>query len=85
MERQKVAAAEAEAKALRDAEARKVAAAAAAAKKAAAAPDKAKVNLFAGTLRDMARVKLNDESLSDSIWTKVNELADWCDKRAERI
>lgn len=56
-----------------------------AAKKAAAAPDKAKVALFAGTLRDMARLKLNDEPLSDAIWTKVNELAEWCESTAEKL
>lgn len=55
-----------------------------AAEKAAAAPDKTKVTLFAGTLRDMARLKLNDELLSDAIWTKVNELADWCEATAEK-
>lgn len=54
-------------------------------KKAATAPDKAKVNVFAGTLRDMARVKLNDQRLSDSIWTKVNELAEWCDEQAQSL
>lgn len=55
------------------------------AKAAAAAPDRAKVNLFAGTLRDMARVKLNDEHLSDAIWTRVNELAEWCDEQAQSL
>lgn len=56
-----------------------------AAKKAAAAPDKAKVAVFAGNLRDMARLKLNDEPLSDAIWTKVNELADWCESTADKL
>jgi hypothetical protein len=84
-ERKKVAAAESEAKALRDAEAKKVADAAAAAKKAAAAPDKAKLNVFSGDLRDMARLNLSDESLSDAIWTKVNVLADWIQQQAERL
>lgn len=56
-----------------------------AAKKAAAAPDKAKVMLFAGALRDMARLKLNDEPLSEAIWMKVNELADWCESTAEKL
>jgi hypothetical protein len=84
-ERAKLAAAEATAKALQEAEAKKVAAAAAAAKKAAAAPDKAKLNLFAGTLQDMARLKLADEGLSDAVWTKVNELAEWIQAQAERL
>jgi colicin import membrane protein len=79
------AAAEAVAKALRDAEAAKAAAAAAAAKKAAAAPDKAKLNLFAGELKDKARLKLADDALSDAVWEKVNVLADWIEAQAERL
>jgi hypothetical protein len=95
-ERKKVAAAEAQAKSLRDAEAKRIADAAAAAaeekrlaeaaaKKAAAAPDKAKLNVFAGTLQDMARLKLADEALSDAVWAKVNELAEWIQEQAERL
>jgi hypothetical protein len=95
-ERKKVAAAEAQAKALRDAEAKRIADAAAAAaeekrlaeaatKKAAAAPDKAKLNVFAGTLQDMARLKLADEALSDAVWMKVNELAEWIQEQADRL
>jgi hypothetical protein len=49
------------------------------------APDKAKLNVFSGDLRDMARLKLSDESLSDAVWAKVNVLADWIQAQAERL
>lgn len=84
-ERKKLAAAEAEAKALRDAEAKKQAEAVAAAKKAAAAPDKAKLAEFSKSLRDMARLKMSDEGLSGAVFKKVNGLADWIQAQAERL
>jgi len=76
-ERKKLAAAEAAARALRDAEAKRQSEAAAAAKKAAAAPDNAKLKAFAKTLREMEIPTLSATLLTPTIAVKIEELAKW--------
>ncbi len=84
-ERRKAAKAQAEAKALRDAEEKRKAQEAAAALKAAAAPDRIKVRMLAGKLRELATIDLDDEPLSAAITERVNQLADWLQKQGEEL
>jgi colicin import membrane protein len=79
-ERAKVAAAEAAAQALRDAESKKAALAAAAAKKAAAAPDNAKAQAFADSLRDMPLPSFTGSTFA-LLPQKVEALAKWVESQ----
>jgi hypothetical protein len=96
VERKKLAAAEAQAKALRDAEAKRVAAAAAAAaeekrlaeaaaKKSAAAPDKSKVQAFADTLRGLPIPVLKTTQVLGLLPAKIEELAVWVESQISRL
>jgi hypothetical protein len=79
-ERRKLAAAEAAAKALRDAEAAKTTAAAVAAKKAAAAPDNAKAQSIANALRELAKAKLTSPAFA-ALPSKIEVLASWIESQ----
>jgi colicin import membrane protein len=94
-ERKKVVAAEAKAKALRDAEAKRVADAAAAAaekkwlaevaaKKAAAAPDNAKAQAFADLLRGMPLPKFTGQAWA-LLPSKIEGLAAWIESQISKI
>jgi hypothetical protein len=95
-EQKKLVAAELAAKVLRDAEAKRLGevavaarneaqARAAAEKKAAAAPDKAKLQAFADTLREMPMPTLKTTLLTPLIAVKIEELALWIEARIERL
>ena len=73
---EKLQAAEAAAKAHRDAEAKKQAEAAAAAKKAAAAPDNAKAKAFAEQLRNLSLPQFNGQAWAQ-LPNKIEALAKW--------
>lgn len=79
-ERAKLAAAEATAKKLRDAEAKRIAEVAAAEKKAAAAPDNAKAQAFADTLRNLPMPKFNTKTFA-ALPEKVETLAKWIESQ----
>ena len=79
-ERKKLVAAEAAAKELRDAEAKRQAEAAAAAKKAAAAPDNAKAQAFADSLREMPLPQFSGHAWAQ-LPTKVEALAKWVESQ----
>ena len=79
-ERNKLAAAEAEAKRLRDAESKRAAEVAAAARKAAAAPDNAKAKAFAEHLRALDLPKFNTEAF-DLLPSKIEALAKWVESQ----
>lgn len=81
VERQKTAAAEAAAKALRDAEAKKAAEAAAAAKKAAAAPDNAKAQVFADSLRNIPLPTFQNTKAFASLAPKIEAIALWIESQ----
>lgn len=85
VERKKVAAAEAQAKALRDAEAKRLADAALAAKKAAAAPDKAKGQAFADSLRAIPIPTLKTVQVLGLLPAKIEELAAWVESQISRL
>ena len=85
VERKKVAAAEAQAKALRDAEAKRLADAALVAKKAAAAPDKAKVQAFADSLRAIPIPTLKTVQVLGLLPAKIEELAAWVESQISRL
>ena len=91
-ERRKLAAAEAQAKSLRDAEAKRIADAEAAslrekqlseaaARKAAAAPDNAKAEVFAASLRALVVPKFTTKRFS-ALPGKIEELAKWIESQA---
>lgn len=79
-ERAKGVAAEASAKALRDAEAKRLAEVAAAEKKAALAPDNAKAQAFADALRNMPIPKFNTQTFA-ALHGKVEALAKWIESQ----
>lgn len=83
VERQKLAAAEAEAKALREAQAKKSAEVAATEKKAAAAPDNAKAKAFADTLRALPLPQFKSSKAFDAIPSKIETLAKWIESQIE--
>ena len=95
-ERKKVAAAEAQAEALREAEAKRIADAAAAAaeekrlaeaaaRKAAAAPDKAKIQAFADSLRELPLPILKTKQVLGLLPAKIEELAVWVESQIARL
>ena len=77
VERQKLAAAEAEAQRLRDAEAKRQTEAAAAKKKAEAAPDNAKAQAFANVLRALPLPTFQHSPQFANLGNKVESLAKW--------
>ena len=77
VERQKLAAAEAEAQRLRDAEAKRQTEAAAAKKKAEAAPDNAKAQAYADALRSLPRPVFHNSPHFSLLSAKVEALAKW--------
>lgn len=79
-ERKKLAAAEAAAKALREAEEKKRAEAASAAKKAAAAPDNAKAQAFADLLREMPLPQFSGDAWAQ-LPNKIEALAKWVESQ----
>lgn len=80
-ERKKLVAAEAAAKALRDAEAKKSAELAAAERKAASAPDNAKAQAFADSLRAMQLPQFKSSKAFDALPSKIEALAKWIESQ----
>ncbi len=85
VERRKLAKAQAENKALKAAEEKKRAQEAAEVRRATAAPDRIKIKLLSGKLREMSAVNLANEDIAGEILKRVNELADWCEQQADKL